>query len=269
MLLKPTATLPHGGGRRLVPGSPEIGRRPASDCPGNAVPVGGRTHALPAGHHARPADPPPERPAAIPDHRRVRRRRPDRRDPADAVPDQLADLAIVDERGQVEVRLTAWARRRCWRFGDAVAVAQLTVPDPGQPYLSRPPRGTPSIRSSRKLAELGIPPSPTCTDSEFARRSSLDIRGRLPEAAAVVAFQRDPDPDKRGHRVDRMIDSPEYADLFAMKLVGDPQEPAGPLGTFLKAGTFGFHAWIRQSLAENKPFDQFAADLDGGAATPA
>ena len=33
------------------------------------------------------------------------------------------------------------------------------------------------------------------------------------------------------------------------------------LGDVSQPGTFAFHGWIRQSLAENKPYDQFVAEI--------
>ncbi len=53
--------------------------------------------------------------------------------------------------------------------------------------------------------------------------------------------------------------SPDYADYFANKwsaiLRNRRKQP-----TYMR-GTYGFHAWIRESLYENKPYDEFAREL--------
>ena len=123
-----------------------------------------------------------------------------------------------------------------------------------RPHLA----GLPGERG--KLRELGLAPSDPCTDAEFARRSSLDICGVLPKPAEVVAFETDVDPDKRAKWVDRLLARPEYADLFAMKWSAILKNKRG-LGQVSQPGTFAFHGWIRQSLAENKPYDKFVAEI--------
>ena len=68
-----------------------------------------------------------------------------------------------------------------------------------------------------KLKLLGIPPSAVCDDSTFIRRVCVDIAGRLPTEPEVKAFLADADPNKRDRLIDQLLDSPEYADLFANK----------------------------------------------------
>ena len=76
----------------------------------------------------------------------------------------------------------------------------------------------------------------------------------------MVAFEDDADPEKRARWVDRLLDRPEYADLFAMKWSAILRNKRA-LGDVSQPGTFAFHGWIRQSLAENKPYDRFVAEI--------
>src|SRR5690242_6208910 len=48
-----------------------------------------------------------------------------------------------------------------------------------------------------------IPHADLCSDTEFLRRVSLDLTGRLPEVEAIRKFIKDNDPQKR----DKLIDS--------------------------------------------------------------
>ena len=112
-----------------------------------------------------------------------------------------------------------------------------------------------------KLRELNLPPSAACTDAEFIRRASLDIGGFLPTPAEVAAFEADSDPDKRSKWVDRLLNRPEYADYFAMKWSAILRNQRGVFGNFTQPTTYAFHTWIRQEMAENTPYDQFAAAI--------
>ncbi|WP_422930938.1 DUF1549 and DUF1553 domain-containing protein [Singulisphaera sp. PoT] len=111
-----------------------------------------------------------------------------------------------------------------------------------------------------KLRELGIPLSRECTDDEFARRSSLDICGRLPDSADVAAFRSSQASDKRSRWVDQLLALPEYADYFALKW-GTILRNKRTLGALSQPGTFAFHSWIRQAIAENLPYHEFVKRL--------
>lgn len=118
-----------------------------------------------------------------------------------------------------------------------------------------------------KLKLLGIPPSEVCDDATFLRRVSLDITGTLPDAADVDTFLQDQSPDKRSQLIDRLLDSEEYADHFANKwnFVLRNKRTRGED----KPGTFLFHRWVRDSIYDNKPYDEFVADLLTATGEPA
>jgi hypothetical protein len=110
-----------------------------------------------------------------------------------------------------------------------------------------------------KLKVLGVPPSPLCDDATFLRRVSVDIAGTLPTEQQVREFLGDPDPAKRDKFIDKLLDSPEYADLFANKwnsvLRNKKRQDEDTVGTNT------FHDWIKNSLYENKPYDQFVREI--------
>jgi hypothetical protein len=114
--------------------------------------------------------------------------------------------------------------------------------------------------TSKKWQQLGLVPADLCSDEQFIRRLSVDLIGTLPTPAQVTAFVNDPSPKKRDALVDALIDSPEYsyffankwADVLRVKRRGEPGRADG---------TFGFHDWIRNSIAEDKPYDKFAREI--------
>jgi hypothetical protein len=104
-----------------------------------------------------------------------------------------------------------------------------------------------------------MPPSEICDDGTFIRRLTLDITGRLPTAEEMKDFMASKDANKRAQLTDRLLDSPEYAEYFANKwsalLRNQRTQPTYARGSYL------FWSWIRDSFADNKPFDQFAREV--------
>jgi hypothetical protein len=109
------------------------------------------------------------------------------------------------------------------------------------------------------LKDLGIPPSASADDATFLRRVTLDIAGRLPTAEESREFLENTASTKRDEVIDRLLASPEYADFFAGKwtaLLKNRRDDASDI-----TSNFAFHAWVRDSLLSNKPYDQFVREL--------
>jgi len=106
-----------------------------------------------------------------------------------------------------------------------------------------------------KLKQLGLPPSEVADDNTFLRRVSIDVAGRLPTPAELRAFLSDANTKKREVAVDRLLASEGYADYFAGKwsalLRNKRADPKDVRGNHL------FYRWIRDSLYDNQPYDQF------------
>jgi hypothetical protein len=262
LLKKPTAEIPHGGGKKFAVGSPEYNT--LARWIGQGMPFGSGKEPELTGLTVEP----PRR--IIPQHRRQQIRVvANYGDGSTADVTRLAqyqsnalDLAEVDPRGVIHALGGVGEAAIMVRFGGMVGVARAIVPS----SVDCPDWVAPASRNFidplvfRKLKELGLAPSENCTDAEFARRSSLDICGILPKPDEVIAFEKDVDPEKRVKWVDRLIERPEYADLFAMKWSAILKNKRG-LGNASKPGSFAFHGWIRQSLAENKPYDKFVGQI--------
>lgn len=109
------------------------------------------------------------------------------------------------------------------------------------------------------LKRIGIPPSPVCDDTTFLRRASLDIAGRLPTAEEAKDFLASQDPEKRDKAIDNLLTSPDYADYFANKwtaLLKNKRDDAADI-----TANFAFHAWMRDSLLANKPYDEIVRQI--------
>ncbi len=111
-----------------------------------------------------------------------------------------------------------------------------------------------------RLAELKIEPV-LCSDTVFVRRAYLDVTGVLPTADEVRAFLADEAADKRDRLIDRLLERSEAADYWAMKW-GDILRIKAeiPVNLWPNAAQ-AYHRWVRASLAENKPYDQFVREM--------
>jgi hypothetical protein len=159
-------------------------------------------------------------------------------------------VTLFDQPGDVGVMV---------RYQGQVAVFRATAPL-GAPVENLPaPRNYIDELVFAKLKAMGLPPSAECDDATFVRRVSIDIGGHLPSLEEMQRFVADTDPAKRDRLIDSLLASPEYADYFANKwsaLLRNKRSKANDARV-----TFAFHAWIRECLLTNKPYDQFVREI--------
>ena len=107
-----------------------------------------------------------------------------------------------------------------------------------------------------KMERDGVPHAPLSTDTEFLRRVSLDLTGRIPSAEEVRAFIADPDPGKRDKAIDRLLDSEAYVDKWAYFFM-DLFRANGKMGR----GQNLFHYWMKENLRVDRPYDDVARSI--------
>ncbi len=112
-----------------------------------------------------------------------------------------------------------------------------------------------------KMERDGIPHAPLATDGEFFRRVTLDLTGRIPSVADLRSFLADTAPDKRARLIDRLIGSPAFVDKWAYFYM-DLLRANGKMGR----GVQLFHYMLKESLASDRPYDDFARALIAGSA---
>ena len=259
LLLKATATLPHGGGKRLEPDSQDykllvrwisegmpFGKSSDPTISSIAVFPAERTMApdgdqqlIVTAHYTDGSSEDVTRSALF--------------EPNDK------EMAKTDDTGHVEVFRQPGDVAVMIRYQAKVAVFSATVP------LGAPVEHLPAARNFidelvfKKLKAVGMPPSELCDDVTFVRRTALDVAGRLPTPEETRRFLADKDATRRDKWIDALLDSPEYADFFANKwsaLLRNKRADGRQT-----RGTYAFHEWIRDSLFENKPFDRFAREI--------
>jgi hypothetical protein len=168
-------------------------------------------------------------------------------------------MAEVTENGRVDTMDIPGKVSVMVRYQAKVAVYSASIP------LGAPVGDLPESNNFiddllfANLLEIGIPPSPVCDDATFIRRVSLDIAGRLPTADEAREFFASDSESRRAQFVDELLRSPDYADYFANKwtaLLKNRRDDASDI-----TSNFAFHAWIRDSLLANVPYDQVVREL--------
>ncbi|MCS7161691.1 MAG: DUF1549 and DUF1553 domain-containing protein [Gemmatales bacterium] len=265
LLRKPTGDLPHGGGKRLEPGSREY-----------QLLLRWIRSGMPFGQSS---DPKVVGIQVMPGHRLVA---PKTRQQITVLAQMSdgserdvtreaeyssndAELLSVSETGLVESLDRPGEGTVMVRYLGHVAVFRATIPQevPAEKLRMPPTANFIDEHVFAKLRQLGLPPSDLCSDSEFLRRVFIDITGTLPTLAEVEKFLADQDPRKREKLVDDLLNRPEYANYFALKW-GDilRNRQRGLVGVGGGAArTQALHRWIRDSLAANKPYDQFVREI--------
>ena len=174
------------------------------------------------------------------------------------------DMASTENTGLVQFAAQPGDVGVMVRYAGKVTVFRATVP------LGAPVQHLPVAKNFvdeivfKKLKRIGLPPSEIADDATFIRRLMLDLAGRLPNAEETDAFLKDKSAGKRDVLVDRLLASGDYADYFAnfwSALLRNQRSSVNGRTEPYMRGTFAFHAWIRDSLANNKPYDQFAREV--------
>ena len=155
----------------------------------------------------------------------------------------------------------------CYAFTGVLLPSALAVQSASQPV--RKADLFANFKVSNRIDELvlvtlkakGIPPSDLCTDEVFIRRVFLDVIGTLPSGPEVRKFLADPDHGKRAKLIDSLLDRPEFAMYWGLKW-GDLLRIKAEFPSNLWPNAVqAYDRWVRQSLLEDKPYDQFVREI--------
>jgi len=261
LLLKPTETLPHMGGKRFDVGSPEYKVLASWIAEGTPAPRAADAALLTI------SVTPASEMLKVGEMRQlsVRARYADgtsedvtrwaRYGSADMGIAQVDDQGRLTMRGHGETAVTVG-------FMTSVALARVRSPYPNDiadgdfaiaAQYNEIDRGV-----LAKLRELRIRPGGLCTDAEFIRRAYLDGAGILPTREEVERFLAEPAPDKRARLIDALLDRTEFVDYWTYKWSDLLLVSSRTLG---RANVKTFYDWIRASVAANTSWDRFAREL--------
>jgi hypothetical protein len=169
-------------------------------------------------------------------------------------------MASVSAEGVVFVHDTPGEVAIMASYANCVDTFRAIVPRPNviAQYPAFPENNFIDGHVIRKLKKLNIAPSELCSDNDYLRRIYLDVIGTLPTADEARRFMADKRANKRELLVDELLNRPEFADYWALKWADTLRVDRQILG---HKRAYAYYRWIRESIAGNKPFDQFAREL--------
>jgi hypothetical protein len=264
MLLKPSFTIPHGGGKRFAKDSLEY--RIIEEWIAAGAPPPTAKDAEVAGLEAFPAAallaPEAEQQIVV----RARYSDGHTEDVTRWVRFNSTNegVATVDDNGRVKMTGAGEAAVTL-SYSSRVIYTRLTVPFPNQisaaAYDEFPRRNYIDDLAVAKWKGLHLAPSKVAGDSEFLRRAYLDAAGILPTSEEVETFLAGKSPDKRSQAVDGLLQREEFFDYWAYKWSDLLLVSTRRLNS---TAMWAFYDWIRDSVKHNKPWDQFANQIFTG-----
>jgi len=113
-----------------------------------------------------------------------------------------------------------------------------------------------------RMQKDGVPWAPLCSDTEYIRRVTLDLTGRIPSAEDVTRFVDDTNPYKRDVLVDTLIGTPEFVDKWTM-FFGDLFKNNLNATNVVRyaGGRDAFYLYIKYAIANNTSYDQIAREM--------
>lgn len=173
----------------------------------------------------------------------------------DTLNDSVASVTpggLVTAKGRGETHVMV-------RFCGQASVFQVTLPYakvPNYPEIAK--SNFIDERLIAKWKDLGLTPSPGCSDEEFLRRVHLDTIGTLPSPADIRAFLADKSPDKRAKAIDAVLARPEFVDFWALKWGDLLRINRTALN---ERGMWSFHNWVRAQIRDDRPVDEMVRDI--------
>ena len=261
ILLKPTLTISHGGGKRFNVGSPEYKVMAGWLAQGMPAPaesdgVVKEIDVLPREASLTPgAEQQLIVTAVFSDGHKADVTRWAKYDSGDE------GVASVDNNGHVTMHGYGEAPVTVW-YQSHVAFSRLRIPFPTKldnTVFSRAAHHNYIDEAIlNHLQTLHIPPSPQATDAVFIRRAYLDAAGILPSPSEVDKFLKDASPDKRNHLIEELIKRSEFVDYWAYKWSDLMLVSSNHLSN---EEMWSYYKWIRESVATDKPWNEFAAQI--------
>ena len=259
ILLKPTTTVPHEGGLRFKPGSEGydilkqwIAAQMPNDLP--TAPVLKRIEVTPS-----------EKVLVEPAREVQLQVRAEFADDSSrditsmAVYEPATPLVTVSAGGQVLGKGAGEGTVLVRYLNQQEPVRLAFVPArPGFKWTKPPANNYIDEQVFSKLKLLRMNPSGLTSDASFIRRAYLDLLGILPTVQEAKEFLRDASRSKRAQLIDELLLRPEHADFWALKWADLLQVEAHSLDN---KGVQNFHHWVRKSVAENMPLNEFAREI--------
>ncbi|MSR32279.1 MAG: DUF1553 domain-containing protein [Gemmataceae bacterium] len=259
-LLKPSGQAPHGGGKKLHPGTADyqlVSRWLAAGAPPVAKSSLAlqRLRVLPADFSFKLGS--VQQIAVIAEYSDGSLRDVTRQSEFSS---NIETIGTVDPQGLVQGGSQSGEAVIMARHMGFVGASRAIVPHgkPTTQFTGFQPAGKIDELAMNKWKKLGLEPSAPCDDGAFIRRLFVDLCGRLPRPEETRVFLDDTRPDKRPRLIDKLLDGPDYPANFAMRwgVILRNSSHAGA-----DRAAYAFHNWIKDMIARNRPYDEFVRGI--------
>jgi hypothetical protein len=105
----------------------------------------------------------------------------------------------------------------------------------------------------------GVTGNQAINDAVFCRRVWLHLGGRIPKLEEVTQFLESKDPDKRSRLIDQLLSSHDHVSHMFNYWADILRLQDHPINNNQIAQPY--HEWIKKSLAENTPYDQWVTQM--------
>ena len=161
-------------------------------------------------------------------------------------------IVTVGDRGEAFVMA---------RFDTHTVGKQVLALPVGLVYTPPPDSGNDMDKLvNKKMRQLRLLPSGSCSDEEFLRRLTLDVTGLMPTELEYQQFTADQVPNKRAELVDRLLQRKEFSEIWAMNFAQILMIRSDN-NTVSKKAAFLYNQWLTDQFARNVPIDQMVRDL--------
>ncbi len=172
-----------------------------------------------------------------------------------------AGVAAVDDEGKVKIGGHGETAISLW-YQSNVSFARVANPFPyeikPEVFAKAPRHNFVDDLILKKLQTLHIAPSAQSSDNQFVRRAYLDAMGTLPTAQEVTQFVGNTSAGKRTQLIESLLARDEYVDYWTNRFA----DTLLVSSRLLKENAmWSFYNWIRDGVATNKPYDQFAREI--------
>ncbi|MGH9786866.1 MAG: DUF1549 domain-containing protein, partial [Terriglobia bacterium] len=106
--------------------------------------------------------------------------------------------------------------------------------------------------------QLGLRPAGITGDAPFLRRVYLDLIGTLPREEEIRAFVSDRSQEKRSRVIDQLLERPEYDAFWTLRWGDLLRVTRNGMG---EKPMWNFHRWLRRNLRQNRPVTEMVREI--------
>ena len=146
------------------------------------------------------------------------------------------------------------------RYGTLNALSTcIVIPDKAETFTAIAEKNYIDKANNNKWQRLRMQPNKLCSDQVFIRRLYIDLCGRLPNEEEYHAFINDKTANKRDLLVDKLVQSPDFMDLWAMKFSELLQIRTD--NNYDLKNVILYSSWVRDQFHQGKKFNAITHQL--------